>query len=202
MAITPDNYRPLFAPPKTQVEICPPFKPDRIDYEQTGWTTETPDSECVPVLARVECKNGTEITPYPLGYINKSGEFTVAATFTPGRVPDAEYDKEDLTPFKIVGPATAQDVTAIFNAALAASTVTTFSQEGSAITADDIAEAGVFNIATTNGHQGIVINGDTDNPFASWSDPDGVNMGNTFEVLDGCEALVTFCALKKFTPAK
>lgn len=129
-------------------------------------------------------------------------ETTMSATFSPGAQPDAEIDKEDLTPLSVVGPQDAASVSLLFDEALAASSVTAFSEEGSDITEADVAECGTFSIATKDGRPGIVLNGDTANPVASWSDPDGVNMANTFEVLDGCEVLVIFCARKKYIPSK
>jgi len=126
----------------------------------------------------------------------------MSATFNPGAAPAEKTDKEDLTPFTIDGPAAAQPVADVFAAALAASATTAFSVEGSDIALEDMAECGSFTIATKDGRPGIVLNGDTDNPVAAWSDTDGVNTANTIEVLEDCSALVIICVKKDYAPAK
>ena len=122
--------------------------------------------------------------------------------FTPGTPPAQVPDKENLTEFQIVGPAAAQPLDTIIEDAIAASAVTAFSIEGSDIAPVDVKECGSVYIATKDGRPGIVINGDTENPVASWEWDGGISGLDTVEILDGCEVRTLVCAIKMYTPAK
>lgn len=126
----------------------------------------------------------------------------MAQTFTPGTPPAQVPDKENLTEFQIIGPAAAQPLDTIIVDAIAASAVTAFSVEGSAITPEDVKEMGSVFIGTKDGRPGIVINGDTDNPVASWEWDGGIGGLDTIEILDGCEVRALVCAIKMYVPAK
>lgn len=54
----------------------PPAKPDSLSFVSVGVFSDT--DPCFPLLARVECVAGVELTPYPIGYIDPTtGEFTM-----------------------------------------------------------------------------------------------------------------------------
>ena len=163
---------------------------------------------CLPVWIEFPCDGmGGYDYSCPTFYTTdpETGQATeteMSATFNPGAAPEAETDKETLTGFSIEGPAAAQPLDTIIADALAASAVTDFSIEGSAITAEDIKECGTLTIATKDGRRGIVVNGDTDFPVASWTWDGGIGGLDTVEVLEGCEALALACAKKNFIPTK
>lgn len=129
-------------------------------------------------------------------------EIPMSQTVGVGAAPQPQPDKENLSPFSIVGPAAAQPLNDIIDAALAASLNTDFDKAGVPVTADDIKECGSITIMTKDGSQGIVIAGDTANPVASWTWSGGISGLDTIEVLDGCEVWANACAETTYIPAK
>lgn len=165
-------------------EPAEPVKPDSISYLPTGYA-ENDTGDCLPVVAQVECRDGALITPYPLGYINQAGVFTMALQTFPVSAPANICERADVLPLTVVGPAAAQDYTALLTAALAANPAA-YPSYGPVLATD--------TVLAVNGNEpsggAILFNG---TEVSGFSDPDGVNMANTVEVPDGCTLIITFC---------
>lgn len=171
-----------------------------IYFKDTEYST--PEPECKVVFCRetlFNCAPFTEAAVWldehkqPLSPQPTETE-VMALTIYPLSAQAPSCERVDVLPFEIVGPAAAQDYTAMLTAALAANPVS-YATFGAAAATDEVL---AFNAVEKNGG-GLLYNG-IETPMIN--DPDGVNMANELEVPDGCTAVVTFCLQKCLTKAE
>lgn len=86
-----------------------------VPYEETG--------TCIPLVAEIACDaDGNLIEPFPLGYINETGGFTVATEFTlkaPGATTEV-CAMAQVTMLEVIGDGTDQTTDDLIAAAIAA----------------------------------------------------------------------------------
>lgn len=95
-------------------------KPDSVSYMPVPFQEV---DTCIPLMAEIRCEDGEFVTPYPLGYVNETGVFTVSTSFEP-YVPSAAAEtcaQAQASMVVIDGDGADQDVATIAAALIAAS---------------------------------------------------------------------------------
>lgn len=183
-----DQTQELTLPDDFEITI---EKPDSIQYVPVGYIeAET----CRPLLAEVQCLGGQIIKPYPIGYINQDGVFTMAIETTPVGASAPTCETADVLPLLIPAGTAPADYPTLLAAALAAAPVD-YATFGAAAATDVIMSV---NAVPTEAGGAVIFNG---LPVGSVNDPDGVNPANTIGT-DECDVMVSFCVQKCLTKAE
>ena len=195
-----DQVKLLLPEPNIKYDVCITSpEPKRWVTAVEGCDLFGPEPECLEykrVTRHFNCPPLTE-EEWFLGAVSistPSEETIMALKLSPVGAQSKTCERVDVLPLEIVGPAAAQDYTAMLTAALAANPAA-YPTFGAAAATDEVL---AFNAVEPNGGE-LLYNGIS---TAMVDDPDGVNMANTLEVPDGCTAVVTFCLQKCLTKAE
>lgn len=117
----------------------------------------------------------------------------MAAQIHPGqdKTPCIER-KLDLGSHFLCGPLSFSNMTALYEEVAAETTVVAF-PTGESLSYSEFQAFGTISLVTADGKAGIVLNGESANPVASFEDSEGVYTMTSVEILDGCCAWVNIC---------